>query len=536
MKRLTVWLTALICAAAPAVTASAASTADGDTLLRRLDHTIAVRDSLCSERRLGIQSTLRRAETATGGDAELYGIYRDLYGLYLSYRVDSALWVAEKRLRCAINMADKAKIISASLNLAESYSSSADYYNTLQTLDTLDRSAMQQYHLKYLYNIYSSTYMRMAKADAIQSRRLLYDSKVRTYRDSLLEFYGDDTPEYYNIKSTQLADAGYWQQALELMLKCQERFGIDDNPRALGLMAKIYGQSGDRHLQKRYLALSAILDLQAGKKDYASLMELAKLLNEDHDHERAYRYIRCALEDASFCNARSRTAEILESVPIIDAAYNQAERDEKMRMRMLAAIIAVLTILLGVALFVTRHHLRKNKHIAAALDETNNRLAMTNERLTEANEVKERCITELFDAHGSYIERFVEYRKQVYRLMKTSQFDAASAMTKSTQFESDETRRLYAHFDTIFLSIYPRFIADYNDMVTPEARLDSESVALTPELRVLALMRLGITASSHIAKVLNYTPQTVYNYRSRLKSVLAIDYDTFMARLPRMGK
>lgn len=536
MKRLTAWLITLICIGSPAVTATAATTTGADTLLLRLDHTIAVRDSLCAERRLGIQSTLRRAEAAAGGDAELYGIYRDLYGLYLSYRVDSALWVAEKRLRCATNMADKAKIISASLNLAESYSASADYYNTLQTLDTLDRSAMQPYHLKYLYNIYSSTYTRMAKADAIQSRRLLYDSKVRNYRDSLLALFGDDTPEYYNIKSMQLADAGYWQQALTLMLKCQERFGIDANPRALGLMAKIYGQSGDRSLQKRYLALSAMLDLQAGKKDYASLMELAKLLNEDHDHERAYRYIRCALEDASFCNARSRTAEILESVPIIDAAYNQAEREEKMRLRLLTAIIAVLTVLLGVALYVTRHHLRKKKHISAALDESNSRLALANTRLTEANEVKERCITELFDAHGSYIERFVEYRKQVYRLLKTSQFDAASVMTKSTQFESDETRRLYARFDTIFLSIYPRFIAAFNDMVVAEARLDSDTISLTPELRVLALMRLGITSSSHIAKVLNYTPQTVYNYRSRIKSMLAIDYDTFMARLPQMGK
>ena len=121
---------------------SASAVTELDSLLHRLDHTIEVRDSLCNERRLGIHNTMMRVDAADS-DAELYGIYRDLYGFYLSYRVDSAMWVAERRLQCASRMGDQSKIISASLNLAESYSASADYYNTLGTLDTLDRAAMQ---------------------------------------------------------------------------------------------------------------------------------------------------------------------------------------------------------------------------------------------------------------------------------------------------------------------------------------------------------------------------------------------------------
>ena len=92
-----------------------------DSLLHQLDHTIEVRDSLCNERRLGIHTAMMRVDAA-GNDGDLYNIYRDLYGLYLSYRVDSAMWVAERRLQCAIRMHDQSKIISASLNLAESYS------------------------------------------------------------------------------------------------------------------------------------------------------------------------------------------------------------------------------------------------------------------------------------------------------------------------------------------------------------------------------------------------------------------------------
>ena len=485
---------------------SASAVTELDSLLHRLDHTIEVRDSLCNERRLGIHNTMMRVDAA-GSDAELYGIYRDLYGFYLSYRVDSAMWVAERRLQCASRMGDQSKIISASLNLAESYSASADYYNTLQTLDTLDRAAMQDYHLKYMYNIYSSTYMRMARADAIHSRRLLYNNKVRAYRDSLLTFFPDNTPEYYNIKSLQLVDDGYWEEALKQMNRCQELFGLDDNARALGLMAKIYGQGGERYMQKCFLARSAIVDLENGKKDYASLMELAKILNDEHDYEHAYLYIRCALEDASLSNARSRTAEILESVPIIDAAYNQAKQDEMHKLWSIITIAAVLFVILLIFTIVILRRLRHNKSLA---DE--------NEKLAEANEIKERCITELISAEGAYIERFVEYRKQLYRLLKTSQFDAAHTMAKSTQFESDETKEFYTRFDSVFLSIYPQFINEYNSMAVEDARVDSETTTLTPELRVLALIRLGITGSGDIARILNYTPQTVYNYRSRLKS------------------
>lgn len=487
-----------------AVSTSAAT--ELDSLLHRLDHTIEMRDSLCNERRLGIHNTMMRIDAADS-DAELYGIYRDLYGLYYSYRVDSAMWVAERRLQCATRMGDKSKIISASLNLAESYSASADYYNTLQTLDTLDRSSMQDYHLKYMYNIYSSTYMRMARADAIHSRRLLYNNKVRTYRDSLLTFFPDNTPEYYNIKSLQLVDDGYWEEALKLMNHCQEIFGLDDNARALGLMAKIYGQSGDRYMQKCFLARSAIVDLESGKKDYASLMELAKILNNEHDYEHAYLYIRCALEDALLSNARSRTAEILEAVPIIDAAYNQAKQDEMNELWTIIKIAAVLFIILSIFTILILRRLRRNKDLAEAYME-----------LTEANEIKERCITELISAEGAYIGRFVDYRKQFYRLLKTSQFDAAHSMAKSVQFESDEIKEFCTRFDSVILSIYPQFIDEYNAMAIEDARVDSETTTLTPELRVLALIRLGITGSGDIARILNYTPQTVYNYRSRLKS------------------
>ena len=501
----------------------AAAAGELDSLLLRLDRTIEMRDSLCSERRLGIHNAMMRVDAAAGNDGDLYNVYRDLYGLYLSFRVDSARWVAERRLQCAIRLSDRSKIISASLNLAESYSASADYYNTLRTLDTLDRAAMQPYHLKYLYNIYSSTYQRMARADAIHSRRLLYNNKVRAYRDSLLTFFPDNTPEYYNIKSLQLADDGYWDEALKLMTRCGELFGVDANARALGLMAKIYGQGGDRYMQKCYLARSAIVDLENGKKDYMSLMELAKILHDERDYERAYRYIRCALEDATVSHARSRTAEILEAVPIIDEAYNQAKQDELQKLWTIITVISVLLGMLIIAIVVIYIRLRKSKRDAVRYN--NDYIGAFNKihDLEEAIELRKRCIAVLLKLQGTTIERFADYRKQIYRLLRTSQFDAASDLSKSTQCEREQTKEFYKCFDSIYLSMYPRFIAECNAAVDEQERLDEASTCLTPELRVLALIYLGFNSSGDIARILNYTPQTVYNYRSRLNNSGLLD-------------
>ncbi|MGN0209621.1 MAG: DUF6377 domain-containing protein, partial [Muribaculaceae bacterium] len=134
------------------------------------------------------------------------------------------------------------------------------------------------------------------------------------------------------------------------------------------------------------------------------------------------------------------------------------------------------------------------------------------------------------------IERFIDYRKQVYRLLRTSQYEAASALAKSTQFESEQTKDVYTCLDFIFLNMYPRFIEEYNSMVVEEARVESDTTVLTPELRVLALIRLGISAGGDIARILNYTPQTVYNYRSRIKSNLIVDYNEFVQKIGVAGE
>ena len=514
--------------------AAAAGSPRNDTLLATLDSTIAVKEDYANARKAKITVALANLATARE-DQDLYNVYRTLYSLYRSFRGDSAMWVAEKRLEAATRLGDRRRITSATLNLAESYSLAGDYYHALGLLDTLSRHDMEPYHLKYLYTVYRLTYTRMAKADGVQSHRLAFEEKSRHYRDSTLTLVPDTAPEYLPLKAWQLMGATHREEAARVMKEFERRNTAPVRSSTKAQMARIYRNLRDTDSELQYLAEASIADLKDGVRDYSALMELAKLLGEEGDVERAYRYIRCALEDAYLCNAKSRTTEILELVPIIDAAYHENEQKRMHNLWGVFGIISLLAVALTAALWVAVRSLRANRAISRRLNSQNTQLAETNRRLSDANLAREKYISELFDAHSGYINRMGLFRKNVMRLMKASQYKEALDMVSSAQPESSELKELYKRFDTIFLSLYPRFISDFNAMVRENCRVNPDSASLTSELRVLALVRIGISSSSRIAELLHYTPQTVYNYRFAIRNALIVPKEEFDRKLIKMG-
>lgn len=501
-----------------------------DSLLKVLDRTIATRDSFTIDRREKV-ARLTAILPTVNTLRDRYNIYRGLYGAYRVYRCDSAIWVAEQRLSTAREAGEPDMITSASLNLAEGYSSAGDCHEALSILDTIPRTNLKPYQTTYLYSIYRDTYSRLIARDAIGSRKLEYDRMMKCYRDSSLSLYTDADADYHYIKMRQLMDAGHWDAALSLLEKTTARFGsIDDNAAMLVQKALIYHNLNDAVNEKICLARAAILDLRNGRKEYVALPRLAILLNHEGDDERAYTYIRCALDDALFCNARPRSEEILESIPIIDAAYHETDRARIRHLWIFIGIIAVMTVALGAALWIVKVELANNRTIRRALNDKNRERSDANTRLNEANSIKEGYIRNLFDAYSSYINRFSVFRKNLSRLLTVGKYSEALEIAKSNRVETDELKELYSRFDSIFLSLHPDFISEYNSMVKSEARVDADSTSLTSGLRVLALMKLGFSSTSSIASMLHYTTQTVYNYRNRIRGSLIVSQEEFNAR------
>ncbi|MDE6391819.1 MAG: hypothetical protein K2L59_00930 [Muribaculaceae bacterium] len=495
--------------------------------LAELDAALADREEFASGREAVIREAKGQLSTVKT-DSDAYNICRTLFSAYRNYRVDSALLTARQRLDMAAALGDRSKAVSASLNLAECLSAAAHYSEALGILDTVGASAVEPYQRQYLFKIYCDTYGRMAASDGLENDKLRFGMLCRQYRDSAMMSYQATDRHRHSLKARSLLDAGYPAAALKEMENAR-RVSSDtaEDPKMLYESGLIYRALGRRQEEIDALARSSLLYIRSGQRDYPSLMDLADALNRNGDPARAYRYIMAALEDASFCNSRSRTSQIQELVPLISEAHASLERESLRRVWKMTAVIILLAIANGGCFLWAYSELRKKRRMGLRLEEMNRDLHSSNVELERANRGKVLFISRLFAIYSDYIERIDAYRKKVRQLLKMSQPGSALDYLESNKIVADELKDMYRRFDAMFVELYPDFIPTYNSLVHPGEQLDPDSRSLPAKVRVLALMKTGVTEPADIARLLHYTPQTIYNYCSHLRAASRVPYVEF---------
>ena len=267
--------------------------------------------------------------------------------------------------------------------------------------------------------------------------------------------------------------------------------------------------------------------------DQASLLTLAQMLNEEGELERAYRYISFTWDCNNRFNTRMRSWQIAPILEVIDNNYKEQLHHNSQRLTLGLIILALFALaLLGSLLFLHRRNKQltvarralndSNEQLAALNDElkaTNSQLSTLNSQLAEANQVKEEYIGRFLSLCSQYVDKLDNYRKMVNRKMKNKELEELFQMSKSTELKSKELNELFQNFDSVFLHLFPHFVDDFNTLLQPEMQIHpKDSNMLTTDLRIFALIRLGIDDSSKIAEFLNYSVNTIYNYRARIKN------------------
>lgn len=322
-----------------------------DSLLRVLDMSIRSRPQYTLERQEQIDA-LQRKLRLLHSDQERFDVYRELFGKYRSYRMDSALWVANQRVELAKRMKNPLHIYSAELNVAEVMIGVAMYKEGLEILDGIKSSDLDASGISYYYYQYHQVYTLMADYAFSDKMKDHYRSLAYQYKDSILNIRKSGSQGYLLMKSEKLLYEEKYDEAIEILNSCYETHkqkGYSVAIPSIGL-ANAYGVMGKTELQKKYLIISAIADIQAATKEYISLWKLANLLFQEGDINRAYTYIECSMQDATFCNARYRTQEISEMLPIISRTYENKLRQEKTQMVALFVLTSALLIILLIAL------------------------------------------------------------------------------------------------------------------------------------------------------------------------------------------
>lgn len=291
--------------------------------------------------------------------------------------------------------------------------------------------------------------------------------------------------------------------------------------RAAHHLSAIAKADGDEASCVYYLVQSTISDLRSATREMASLQELGALLYTRGDIDRAYAYLSTALANAVECGAEVRMLESARSLPYIEQAYARKAAEAHRRDMWIMAGMAVLVIVLIGSLVALRVEMK--------------RMSRLQERLRSANKAKEVYISQFLTLCSVYMDKLKQFSKLVTRKIGAGQVDDLYRMAKNGKFVEEESREFYEVFDNAFLHIYPTFIDEVNALLRPDEQIiPKEGERLNTDLRILAFMRLGIEDSSSIAQVLNYSLNTIYAYRNRLKA-RAIDRENFERNIMGIG-
>lgn len=280
-------------------------------------------------------------------------------------------------------------------------------------------------------------------------------------------------------------------------------------------MASIQKSEGNFDVAAYYMALAAISDIKCSVKETMAIQELAIHLYNTGDIKHAYSYISSSLADAVFCNARLRTAEVSKIIPLIDGAYKKELDGKRKTLIFTNALIGIMAIGLIIIIIIVVRQINKIK--------------LARQELKKANSIKEEYIGHFLDICSIYMERLENFSKIVTRKITAGQVDDLLKMAKSNKFTEGQHKQFYDIFDATFLHIYPTFIHDFNNLLLPEEQIIvKEAGHLTTELRIYAFLRMGVEDSNKIASFLNYSVNTIYTYRNKVKNK-AKNRETFEA-------
>jgi hypothetical protein len=322
-------------------------------------------------------------------------------------------------------------------------------------------------------------------------------------------------------------------------------------------LANIYKKEGNISLQKHYYALSAICDIKNAIKENASMQALASILCETGEVEKAYACIKSSMEDAMFCNARLRTYEVSQIFPIIDSAYQENINKQKSELQLFLILLSILSIFLIIAVIYVYKQMKRVTRIRRELyytnvklkelnldlqstvnqlNDVNKELSDVNSKLSEANQIKEAYIGQFLDLCSTYINKLEKYQNTLNKKAVEKKLDELYKMLKSREMIDNELKELYENFDNIFLHLYPNFVENFNSLLVKEEQFILKSnELLNVELRIFALIRLGITDSSRIANFLHYSANTIYSYRTRVRNKAAVPREEFESMVMKIG-
>jgi hypothetical protein len=510
-------------------------------LLTRLDRAIEASPRYDSAK---LQEIARMKTMLAGAGANdlptLFAGYRVLCEAYKVFNYDSAFSYARQLQTTAIRIGDPTRILSARLSLGFCLLSAGLFKETLDSLDKIHiQGAPDSLQADY-YALIGRYYYDLGDFDNDGYNTPDYTRKGNNYMDSALRRYPPGSFNYGYYTGLRQIKAGDRTQALAVFEQLLTRPDLTLHQLAVttSTLSDIYINNGQPDAAIVLLIRAAIADIQSSTKETAAIFNLAQLLYKKGDVRNASSYIEVAIRDAIFYGARQRKVQVSAILPLIEGEKLSRVEGQK-TIFVTWSIIATLLLLAVIALAiivlrqVSRLQIAQRIITEAHIKEqaANQRLVETNNKLSEANKIKEEYIGYFFNADSESFDKIGQFKKAIEQKIAYRKWDDVIALVNSTN-PKKEKEELLQNFDKVFLKLFPDFIQRFNDLFREEDKIQQkDNELLNTDLRIFALIRMGIHENEKIARILEYSVNTINTYKTRIKNKSIVPNDEFEQRI-----
>lgn len=481
--------------------------------LSRLDREMKQRDLYISIKQTKIDSLKNELHNSTSNQKWL-SLQMEIGDAYCAFNNDSALYFYTDGYDRALELDENETAIIFKIKRATNLPLGGFTYEAYSEFEAIDPDSVPVHLKPFYYESGRQLYSYIASFFNHYTESLKYwGDKSNHYRELFLSIQDEHSDLYKLNYGESLYDKGDLTKAKAVLLDLVEQLSPESNlyARASHILASIANLKGDSNEAIYFLSLSAIADIKGAILEVMSLQELGVMMSERNDINRAYNYLSTALSNAVDCHAAARVVQTSASMPLIQKNHNDQIREWRHKIYIVITILAIILIGLFALLLYLRRQMR--------------RMTDLQNRLRGANQIKEVYISQFFRLCSIYIDKLNQFCKIANRKISSGQVDDLYKITKSGKLVEEQSREFYQLFDDAFLHIYPTFVEDVNKLLREKILL-KDGELLNNDLRILAFLRLGLEDTNQVAQILNYSVNTIYAYRNKLRN-RAYDRDNF---------
>lgn len=496
--------------------------------LDQLNHNITKKEAFDKAKLKRILSLERSLKGNTSLNGK-YDIYADLYNEYKALNYDKAFYYAHIMLEAGQKLKDPVKVATGKIKLGFVLLSSGMFKETFDSLNTVAVQILPDSTKRDFYFLNARMHYDLADYDKDKYYAPLYNQKAVVYIDSAVSLCDPKSYDYQYNMGLKYLKMGENSKAAVYLNNLMDNFDLTNHQLAVtaSTLSDIYIQSNDLDKAIHLLLIAAEADIKSSTKEAAAMLNLAMLLYKKGDIKNAYVFINQAMNDATYYGARQRKVQVSAILMVIAGGKVNSVEEQRRSLFIYSALLTLLAAVVILFAVIISRQLKRLKKADKIILETNHSLENTIHQLIEAEKIKEEYIGYYFNLISEYIAKLDKFKRSVSNRLVTKKFDDIQKLVNNINLKK-ERDELFLNFDKAFLTLFPNFVETFNSFFEPEHQVQLKpGELLNTELRIFALIRLGITETEKIALILEYSINTIYNYKARIKSRSIIANDEF---------